>query len=205
MDLLAGIPRSRSPTLCQEHDGMVSAFATGRLRIAALACWILAIAQLATAQVPDFGNFESKLGGGLGGFGGRDKKVTVTSEFTEAVGDAPAMLFVTAKIVPGLHLYAIDQGKTADGDGPSTTVIKLDAGQDVKLLAPFQHIQSPKSHVDSEVWKGLELREHYDEVTWYAPVEFAASTDPAVPRTVMLSGVKPTRSAALATGWDSLV
>lgn len=158
---------------------MVSAFATGRLRIAALACWILAIAQLATAQVPDFGNFESKLGGGLGGFGGRDRKVTVTSEFTAAVGDAPAMLFVTAKIVPGLHLYAIDQGKTADGDGPSTTVIKLDAGQDVKLLAPFQHIQAPKSHIDDVVWKGLELREHYDEVTWFAPVEFPASVDPA--------------------------
>jgi thiol:disulfide interchange protein len=89
------------------------------------------------------------------------------------------MLFVTAKIVPGLHLYAIDQGKLADGDGPSTTVIHLDAGQEVKLLAPFQHIQQPKSHIDDVVWKGLELREHYDEVTWYAPVEFAASVDPA--------------------------
>jgi thiol:disulfide interchange protein len=140
---------------------------------------MLAVAQLATAQVPDFGNFESKLGGGLGGFGKKDRKVTVTSEFTPPMDDAPAMLFVTAKIVPGLHLYAIDQGKLADGDGPSTTVIHLDAGQEVKLLAPFQHIQQPKSHIDDVVWKGLELREHYDEVTWYAPVEFAASVDPA--------------------------
>lgn len=32
-----------------------------------------------------------------------------------------------------------------------------------------------------------------------------ASTVPAVPRIVMLSGVKPTRRAALATGRDSLV
>jgi len=140
---------------------------------------MLAVAHLATAQLPDFGNFESKLGGGLGGFGKKDRKVTVTSEFTPPMDDAPAMLFVTAKIVPGLHLYAIDQGKLADGDGPSTTVIHLDAGQEVKLLAPFQHIQQPKSHIDDVVWKGLEIREHYDEVTWYAPVEFAASVDPA--------------------------
>ena len=158
---------------------MASSRRNGRLGFATAAVWMLAVAHLATAQVPDFGNFESKLGGGLGGFGKQDQKVAVTSEFTPPMDDAPAMLFVTAKIVPGLHLYAIDQGKLADGDGPSTTVIKLNAGQDVKLLAPFQHIQSPKSHVDSEVWKGLELREHYDEVTWYAPVEFAASTDPA--------------------------
>jgi thiol:disulfide interchange protein len=150
----------------------------GRFGFAAATVWMLAAAHLATAQVPDFGNFESKLGGGLGGFGKQDQKVTVTSEFTPPMDDAPAMLFVTAKIVPGLHLYAIDQGKLADGDGPSTTVIKLDAGQDVKLLAPFQHIQAPKSHIDHVVWKGLELREHYDEVTWYAPVEFPASVDP---------------------------
>lgn len=157
---------------------MASSRRYGRSGFAA-AVWMLAVAQLATAQVPDFGNFESKLGGGLGGFGKKDRKVTVTSEFTPPVDDAPAMLFVTAKIVPGLHLYAIDQGKLADGDGPSTTVIHLDAGQEVKLLAPFQHIQQPKSHIDDVVWKGLELREHYDEVTWYAPVEFAASVDPA--------------------------
>ena len=139
---------------------------------------MLAVAHLAAAQVPDFGNFDGKLGGGLGGFGKKDQKVTVTSEFTPPQKDAPAMLFVTAKIAPGLHLYAIDQGKLADGDGPSTTVIQLDSGQGVKLLAPFRHIQAPKSHIDNLVWKGLELREHEGEVTWYAPVEFAASTDP---------------------------
>jgi len=157
---------------------MTSARRYGRSGFAA-AVWMLAVAHLASAQVPDFGNFESKLGGGLGGFGKKDQKVTVTSEFTPPMDDAPAMLFVTAKIVPGLHLYAIDQGKLADGDGPSTTVIHLESGQEVKLLAPFQHIQQPKSHIDDVVWKGLEIREHYDEVTWYAPVEFAASVDPA--------------------------
>lgn len=157
---------------------MASSPRFGRSGFAAAAVWMLAVAHLATAQVPDFGNFESKLGGGLGGFGKKDQKVTVTSEFTPPMDNAPAMLFVTAKIVPGLHLYAIDQGKLADGDGPSTTVIHLEAGQEVKLLAPFQHIQQPKSHIDDVVWKELEIREHFDEVTWYAPVEFAASVDP---------------------------
>ena len=147
-------------------------------RFAAMLC-LLAALPLAHAQELNFSNFESKLGGGMGGFGRADQKVTVTSEFTPPHDDAPAMLFVTAKIVPGLHLYAIDQGKLADGDGPSTTVLKLDPGQDVKLLAPFQHIQQPKTHIDNLVWKGLELREHENEVTWYAPVEFAASTNPA--------------------------
>jgi len=157
---------------------MASSRRYGRTGFAA-AVWMLAVAHLASAQVPDFGNYESKLGGGLGGFGKKDQKVAVTSEFTPPMDNAPAMLFVTAKVVPGYYMYAIDQGKLADGDGPSTTVIRLDDGQTVKLLAPFQHIQSPKSEIDNEIWKGLELRKHHEEVTWYAPIEFAASVDPA--------------------------
>ena len=145
----------------------------------AAAVWMLAVAHLATAQVPDFGNFESKLGGSLGGFGKKDRRVTVTSEFTPPMDDAPAMLFVTAKIVPGLHISSIDQGKSADGDGPNPTVLTLESGQEVKLLAPFQHIQQPSSRIDDKAWVGLELREHSNEVTWYAPIEFPASVDPA--------------------------
>ena len=158
---------------------MASSRRYGQLSFAAAAVWMIAAAHLATAQVPDFGNFESKLGGGLGGFGKQDQKVTVTSEFTPPMDDAPAMLFVTAKIVPGLHLSSIDQPKLPDGDGPNTTTILLDDGQEVKLLAPFQHIQQPATRVDNQVWVGLELREHHEEVTWYAPVEFPASVDPA--------------------------
>jgi thiol:disulfide interchange protein len=153
-------------------------------RLAAFLCLLVAV-QTAAAQELNFGNFETKLGGGLGGFGQNDQKVTVSAEFTEPTDTAPAMLFVTAKIVPGLHLYAADQGALADGDGPSPTRIKLQDGEQVKLLGKFQHIEQPKTHVDGIIWKGLEIREHYDTVTWYVPVELPAGFDAA---TATISG-----------------
>jgi thiol:disulfide interchange protein len=137
----------------------------------ALVC-LLAAAPLASAQLPDFGNF-----GGLGV--GREERVSVSAEFSKSSGDTPAMLFVTAKIEPGFHISAVDQRKTADGEGPGATVITVNNDPTYKLLGAFQPIEPPKKRIDDKFWKGLELREHTGKVTWYAPVEIAASVDPA--------------------------
>ncbi|WP_428304282.1 protein-disulfide reductase DsbD family protein [Lacipirellula sp.] len=146
----------------------------------ATALFALALLPTAAAQELDFSKFDSKLGGGLGGgFGQTHKEVSISAEFTAPTPDAPAMLFVTAKMAPNWHISSIDQGADGSGGGPKPTVINIDGGQEVKLLAPFQHIQQPTSRIDNEAWIGLELREHRDVVTWYAPVEFAASIDPA--------------------------
>lgn len=115
--------------------------------------------------------------GGLEKFGGGNQKseVTVESQFTPATAERPAMVFVTATIADGFHISALDQ---ASG-GPLPTTIDLDAQAGVELLGEWKPIEPPKSHIDKEVWVGLELREHYDTVTWYAPVKLPPGTDPA--------------------------
>jgi thiol:disulfide interchange protein len=146
-----------------------------RWHCAAVIC-LLATAQAATAQLPDLSNFT----GGLraGGASGADDKVKLSAEFTKPTGDSPAMLFVTAKVAPGLHISAIDQGKLPDGDGPGATVITVSEDPGYKLLGPFKPIQQPTTHIAQDFWKGLEVREHLGKVTWYAPVEIDAGVDP---------------------------
>lgn len=131
----------------------------------------------ATAQFefPDFG------GPSAGGFGAsRESEVTVSAEFTPSEGDRPALMFVTAKIAAGYHVYAVDQGSLPDGGGgPLPTTIKLEEGSPVKLLGNWQPTTPPATHVDTEIWTGLELREQEGTVTWFAPVHLPTGTDPA--------------------------
>ena len=154
---------------------MVTPQILSRLWRCAAAICLLATAQAATAQLPDFGNFT---GGLRGGAIRSDEKVTVEAAFTKPTGDSPAMLFVTAKVAPGYHISAVDQGKLPDGDGPGATTITAVEDPAFKLLGPFKPIQQPAVHVDRKIWVGLEIREHFGEVTWYAPVEIAAGVDP---------------------------
>lgn len=118
--------------------------------------------------------------GGPSTFGGnREQEVTVTAEFTPAEGDRPALVFVTAKIADGFHLYAVDQGALPDdGGGPLATSITLSSNDQVRLTGNWQPVAPPDTHVDQEIWTGLELREHTGSVTWFAPVEIAAGVDP---------------------------
>lgn len=101
--------------------------------------------------------------------------VTIEAQFTAAEGDRPAQLSITARAPEGFHVYAIDQGTLPNnGGGPMATAITLSPDAPVRLLGPWQPSAPPRSHVDQEVWTGLELREHSGEVTWTAPVELIA-------------------------------
>lgn len=141
-------------------------------------CLALLVAVLAAshagAQLPDFGTF-GKLGSGLGGR--QKEEVTVSAEFTEATADRPALVFVTAKIAPGYHVYAVDQGVLPDEGGPQATKITLAEDSPVKLAGEFRAIQAPKTHIDDLAWKGLELREHEKQVTWFAPLDVPAGVN----------------------------
>jgi len=114
----------------------------------------------------------------FGGFGGRGKseaKVTVESQFTPATADRPALLFVTATIADGFHVYATDQSVLPEGGGgPLATQITLSPDSGVQLIGEWQPTNSPDTHIDKEIWTGLELREHSKQVTWFAPIRFAA-------------------------------
>lgn len=130
---------------------------------------------------PEFGNF----GGGLGPLDGDSALVSVQAEFTPATKEQPAMLFVTANVADGYHVYAVDQGKQ-DGGGPQATAITLEANQPARLRGAFRPIEPPKVHIDDMAWKGLQLREHEGQVTWYAPIDIVKGADLA---TLELKGV----------------
>ena len=118
--------------------------------------------------------------GGGGGFGGGGSEVTLKSEFSLAQDSSPSRLYVTATIAEGWHIYAIDQGHLPNGGGgPMVTEINIQESDSIRVLAPFQPVEPPQTHVDNEIWTGLELREHYGQVTWYAPIEIAAGVDAA--------------------------
>ena len=97
-----------------------------------------------------------------------------------------ALVFVTAKIASGFHLYAVDQANLPDGGGgPLPTTITLESNEQLRLIGGWQPIAPPNTHVDEEIWKGLQLREHEGTVTWFAPIELATDIDPA---TVTIEG-----------------
>lgn len=133
---------------------------------ALLACALLSAwaGQPAVAQF-DFGSF--------GAGANTAPEVTVESQFTAATADRPAMMFVTATIADGYHISALDQPP----GGPLPTSIAIAENSGVQLLDEWKPIEAPKSHIDTEVWEGLELREHYSTVTWYAPIKLPAGAD----------------------------
>ncbi|MBX3432571.1 MAG: thioredoxin family protein [Pirellulales bacterium] len=141
-------------------------------QFAQFALLVAAVCPLAArAQFPDFG--------GIGGFGDRNEAGTakISAQFAPAVGDRPALVFVTADVSRGYHIYAVDQGTLPDGSGPRRTHLSLDSSSGAKLLGPFQPLAAPKTKIDREAFIGLELREHEGIVTWFAPVELPAGVD----------------------------
>lgn len=134
-------------------------------------CLLAGSGQLARAQF-DFGGF--------GGSGNSESEVTTKSQFTPATADRPALLFVTATIADEFHVYAIDQGVLPDGGGgPLATQITLESNDQVQLIGPWQPTKAPDTHIDKEIWTGLELREHSQEITWFAPIQLAPGVNPA--------------------------
>ena len=48
-------------------------------------------------------------------FGSSNSNVDVSAEFTAATDERPALLFVTASVAEGYHIYAVDQGTLPGG------------------------------------------------------------------------------------------
>ncbi len=133
---------------------------------------------LLAAAAPAWAQFDF-LGGG--GFGAEPEPVTLEAQFTAATADRPAVLMLTATIEPGYHVYGVRQ---PDG-GPQRTDVALDPSSDFRLLGKFQGFPAPNTYIDEKVFTGVEIHEHENEVTWYAPIELAAGVDP---KQVKISG-----------------
>lgn len=151
-----------------------------RLLIAFGFASVLAIPCLAQPEVPDFGDFGGDFGSGSFGASPKSQEVNIEAEFTPATEERPAMLFVTATIAPGFHVYAIDQGALPDGGGgPQPTSIEVDESNQYRVKGDFDSIEPPSVRIDDLIWEGLSIREFGDKVTWYAPLEIAEGVDPA--------------------------
>jgi cytochrome c biogenesis protein CcdA len=137
------------------------------LACAAVLCLLAAPAARAQ-ELPDFGGFSVPTA----------EKVALSAKFTPAKGLRPALLFVTARITAGYHVFALDQPTLPDGGGgPLATTITLAGDAPAKLLGPFRPLEPPTSHIDEVAWPGLEMREHEVSVTWVAPIEFNDGAD----------------------------
>ena len=100
---------------------------------------------------------------------------TITTGFSPATANQPAILMITAQIAPGKHAYSLTQPP----GGPQPTKIELDRSPDYRLLAPFRSQPEATAHVETgPVWTGLRIEEHEGEVTWYAPIEITAGINP---------------------------
>ncbi|HUY90747.1 MAG TPA: protein-disulfide reductase DsbD domain-containing protein [Pirellulales bacterium] len=110
----------------------------------------------------------------IGDPGGRDKPVTIEAAFYVEPGARTGELAITAKLDKGWHIYSITQSR----GGPIVTQIKLAESEQYKLTGDFAASPTPKKHIDQAAWPGLELQEHYERVTWTAPIEIAESVDP---------------------------
>ncbi|MGD9633742.1 MAG: hypothetical protein AB7U97_10740, partial [Pirellulales bacterium] len=112
---------------------------------------------------------------GLEGDSGFTDPVQLSAQLAPAEGDRPAVLAITADIMPGWHVYSLTQPP----GGPTKTRIEVTPSPQFKLLGDFRGYPAPTTRVDNDVWVGLKIEEHDGQVTWYAPIELAAGVDPA--------------------------
>lgn len=101
--------------------------------------------------------------------------IHVSAQFVVPAAGKPGLLQISATIEEGWHTYSITQPK----GGPLATKIALTPSAAFELAGDFTPNPAPEKHVDNEVFKGLTLEEHRKQVTWSAPVKFAAGVNPA--------------------------
>lgn len=118
---------------------------------------------------------------GLEGDTGLADPVQLSAQFAPADGGRPAVLAISAEVMPGWHVYSLTQ----PSGGPTKTKIEVTPSPQFKLLGEFRGYPAPSTRVDNDVWIGLKIEEHDGQVIWYAPIELAAGVDPA---TVVISG-----------------
>jgi thiol:disulfide interchange protein len=129
---------------------------------------------------PPFQNLSGLRGGGA-------PQIKIEAQFTAPMAEQPAMLFITADVPQPFHIYSITQPP----GGPQKTVIRLKDSTQYRLSGPLTSTPPPTTHVDQEIWKGLEIQEHYGRVTWHGPLELAANVNV---KTLRISGTIDTQA-----------
>lgn len=110
---------------------------------------------------------------GLGGASAAPPSpITVRAVIVAAAEGQPARLAVTADIQSGWNTYSITQPP----GGQIRTKIKVDASPKY-AVGEFQVVEAPTIHPEPE-FNNLLAEEHRGNVTWFAPLTFAAGVDP---------------------------
>lgn len=141
----------------------------------------LAVAAVLSSNAATWGQVRlgDALGGGplsgLEGNTGFADPVQLSAQFAPADGGRPAVLAITADIMPGWHVYSLTQ----PAGGPTKTKIEVTPSSQFKLLGDFRGYPAPSTRVDNEVWVGLKIEEHDGQVIWYVPIEISPGVDPA--------------------------
>lgn len=123
--------------------------------------------------------------GDLGSFPGADagEPVEFSAEFKINEGKRDGVLQISATLADPWYIYSVTQPP----GGPLKTRIDLKSA-DAKVTGPFQSDKAPKI-VKSEVFKGIPIEEHFEKVTWSAPIELAEGVDAEkVKLTVIVNG-----------------
>jgi suppressor for copper-sensitivity B len=109
-----------------------------------------------------------------GFFGAANKDIVkLNARFTTPTDKQPAILFVTAEIKKGWHIYSITQAQ----GGPIASKILLVQSPQYRLASNFQSNPEPKKGKEPDAFGDLVVESHYESVTWYAPIELAQGVD----------------------------
>lgn len=131
----------------------------------------------ASARAQEFGDIDTF---GLGGSAAFGEPVEFSASYEVNEGDRNGVLKVTATMSDPWHIYSVTQ---ADG-GPLKTEIEA-KGNQFKFTGPFQSDKPPKV-TTSDQYKGISIEEHFEKVTWTAPIELAEGIDPNSTQLVVL-------------------
>jgi thiol:disulfide interchange protein len=133
---------------------------------------IVILAQGAFAQSGLFGGDQS--GGFMSSGDEANDVVKLNARFTPPTDKKSAMLFITAEIKRGWHIYSITQ----EPGGPIATKIELTTSPQYRLAGEFKSLPRPKKGKEPDAFGDLPIETHERTVTWYAPLELSTGADP---------------------------
>lgn len=107
----------------------------------------------------------------FGGFGGNDKKVTLSAYFKVKPDSRLGKIYVAAEIIPNWHLYSVTQKPK----GPRRSKMTILDSEDFKLVGPWEPDSPP--HVSNVDEFPVPVEDHEHSVVWSAPIAFSEGVD----------------------------
>lgn len=138
---------------------------------------VAAVAQPPAPDAPPKLNVADELPGfgapGLPGFG-EAEMATFQARIEAKNGGPEGELIVEAALLPEWHIYSVTQPPK----GPLRTKIELASAPQIEVTGPFKPQQPAKTRLIPDIYPGVNIEEHHDEVVWRAPIRLPAGVNP---------------------------